>query len=503
MSEVLKKEIVVFPLEKNLSGDFYISDHINLSGKIIKEVGFVPLAEIYTEIKGLKPLKVAAIKDGTRPNEAETKKLLEQGVQAYSYEIFEIAAYAAANEKKLQVKASIVKIPKDFKVAGLSAGIKESGKKDLALLVSEVDCSWAGCFTQNAIKAACVTENQKKLGKKIQALVCNSGNANACTGEEGIKNNLELENLVRESFSLERALTASTGKIGVQLDSSKIKNCLDKKIKLGQNSDDILDFAEAMLTTDLKIKVAQSSSMTGFAKGSGMIEPNMATMLAFIITDKKVTNAQKILNEVVAETFNAITVDSDTSTNDMVLLISSETAGEISAAEFRAELFAVCHELARKIVLDGEGNTKLIHLEISGYETLANDAQLASKRCDQIAKSILNSPLVKTAIYGNDPNWGRVMAAAGKVVTQLSEQAEERQKIADLIENASLCLLGREIFAKKVPLGFGRKELSQQMAKSREITLRLELLGASTSKKSYYGSDLSYDYVQINAEYFT
>jgi glutamate N-acetyltransferase/amino-acid N-acetyltransferase len=328
-------------------------------------------------------------------------------------------------------------------------------------------------------------------------------------------------------------LSASTGKIGVQLPSVPVDNIYpDNKV------DNIVGFAEAILTTDLSTKIMQTCSgttavglaqgvckrgagvdssvnedaerannaeisqpskshMIGFAKGSGMIAPNMATMLGFIISDARISVSQKrleeILREITAETFNAISVDNDTSTNDMLLFLTNEQGAELSEAELTADLREVCTELAKKIAIDGEGATKLIEQRVINY-----DGAMTKEQAMAIAKTIINSPLVKSAVFGCDPNWGRIMAAAGRAAAELG--------LSDTVfAKARLSILGSIVYEDGMPsqwINANRDELASRMKRNRTIELVLDL-GASNSVVKAWGCDLSYDYVKINAEYFT
>jgi len=545
---VVEIRIDIYPLAgEKLAGEYLITDHINLSGSSPRDIGFVPLTELYASEDGI---KVACLKTGVHPTQAEAEVLRQQGVQAYCYGLLEPALYAAANGKQLRAIGFVPSLPRGFRAAGVAAGIKASGRKDLGVLVSDSPCKWAGVFTRNLVRAACVDHNIERMGiasspaaprndvdasprndgsaandGTVRAIVCNSGNANACTGEEGARKDLELRASVATKLGLspDDVLSASTGKIGVQLPKISVDNiCPDNKV------DNIVDFAEAILTTDLCMKIVQlgtviasprsgrgdllggsrgiaSSSTTprndvhviGFAKGSGMIAPNMATMLGFIISDARINisqeRLQEILREITAETFNAISVDNDTSTNDMLLFLTNEQGAEITENELKSELRAVCEELAKKIAIDGEGATKLIEQCIINYERLMTKEQAMA-----IAKTIINSPLVKSAVFGCDPNWGRIMAAAGRAAAELG--------LSDKVfAKARLSILGSVVYENGMPSEWvttNRDELVSCMKRNRTITIDLDL-GAAESCIKAWGCDLSYDYVRINAEYFT
>jgi glutamate N-acetyltransferase/amino-acid N-acetyltransferase len=513
---VVELRVDIYPLPgEKLVGDYVIADHINLSGSSPRDIGFVPLSNLYTETNGI---IVACLKAGVHPSNDEAEVLRKQGVKAYCYGLLEPALYAAANGQQVSAIGFVPRLPKGFKAWGGAAGIKPSGRKDLAVLISDTPCKWAGVFTRNLVRAACVDHNIDAQGPSVRAIVCNSGNANACTGDEGARKDMELRAAVAKKLGVDarEVLSASTGKIGVQLPVIRLDNISpDNKV------DNIVDFAEAILTTDLSTKIAQSRHceersdeaihsteiaspsarndvhMIGFAKGSGMIAPNMATMLGFIISDARISVSQnrleEILREITAETFNAISVDNDTSTNDMLLFLTNEQGAELSEAELTAQLRDVCTELAKKIAIDGEGATKLIEQRIINYAPALTKEQAVA-----IAKTIINSPLVKSAIFGCDPNWGRIMAAAGRAAAELGLNDK-------VFAKARLSILGSVVYENGMPskwIADNRDELASRMKRNRTITIHLDL-GAKESVVKAWGCDLSYDYVKINAEYFT
>ena len=494
-----KLRVAIFPLPGvKLEGEYKIADHVNLSGKGVRETGFVAITDLYMDKKNPEALIVACIPPLTQPSKEEAQVLINNGVKAYCYDLIEVALYAAANSKTLEAVGFVPKLPSAYSVSGISAGIKTSKRNDIGIIHSKHECLWAGVFTQNTVKAACVVNNQNKLKKKIKNIFVNSGNANACTGEQGNQDDLRIAELVSAKFGGE-TLIASTGKIGVNLDMSLITN----GIKIVDNS--IINFAEAILTTDLRIKISQDSkqNMLGFTKGSGMIHPNMATMLGFIISDIRIKGLdviqtqeifQSSLQEITERTFNSISVDGDTSTNDMVLFLSNLQGKEITKEEFEASLEEVSRELALQIINDGEGTSKIIECLVSG-----ENSELELRK---IAKGIIGSNLVKSAIFGNDPNWGRIIAAAG--------QAAGEHNIKLNPETCSLTLLDQEVFRDGVPVNQEKRdELSQLMKKNKVIKLKLviatlsETKGKQSNQVVVWGSDLSYEYVRINAEYFT
>jgi len=311
-----------------------------------------------------------------------------------------------------------------FKTAGVNCGIKGYGKKDLALILSEKVATAAGTFTTNRVKASCVVENSKVIRQgSAQAIIVNSGNANSCTGRRGIKDTKEIISFAAKNLKIskELVLIASTGIIGKFLEVGKIKNGIRKLIdKI--NSGDLSGASDAILTTDtlpkeiaIEIQLKRGKiRIGGIAKGAGMVYPDLATMLAFIATDAKMRSnlLQRVLRDAVEDSFNMITIDGDRSTNDMVLMLANGMAEcqEIIKNSTEFKLFSnglrfVTKELARMIVLDGEGATKLIKVNV----TKAN-----SKKTAKIAAmGIANSSLVKTAFFGEILNWGRIMAALG------------------------------------------------------------------------------------------
>src|SRR5690625_2907326 len=329
------------------------------------------------------------------------------------------------NDNKLTevIDGSIV-TPKGFKTAGLHSGVKRK-RKDLGVIYAERPDNAAAVYTLNKVVAALITVTKKTLTeeKKVQAVIVNSGNANACTGTKGLKDAQTMQQVTAEVFQTkpEYVAVASTGVIGEPLPMEKITSHIEK-LEIGTTQTHAEAFSEAILTTDTFPKSicyeteieGKRVSVAGCAKGSGMIEPNMGTMLAFITTDAVIESAtlQGLLKEIVDRTFNSITVDGDTSTNDMVLVMASGlaendplTENHPDWASFVQTLEQTCISLAQQIARDGEGATKLIEVHVTGAES-AEDAR-------KVAKTIVGSSLVKTAIYGADANWGRFIAAIG------------------------------------------------------------------------------------------
>lgn len=390
-----------------------------------------------------------------------------------------------------------IEVPLGFRLLSLEAGIKHAGRKDIGLIISTRPCSYAGAFTTNRVQAAPVTLCRERLGRSIHAVIVNSGSANACTGEEGYRDALTIARLVEKSFGLPKGsgLSLSTGVIGVPLPVEKFETALadTSHASIGPEA-----FARAIMTTDtvpkMEARTVQLSGgrtvrIAGFAKGSGMISPKMATMLAFIITDAEVATKklQKYLMEGLVDSFNAVTVDGDMSTNDSLIVLANG-ASQIALTNkedrtaFKAALFDLMEALALQVVRDGEGATKCIEIVVDQAKS-RHDAELA-------ARAIANSLLVKTAFFGNDPNWGRIIDVAGYSGAKLRQERME------------LFYLDRVIFSKGKPLPFDKKDLASKLAATSEIKIRLSL-GEGKHARRLFTTDLSYDYVKINAEYTT
>ncbi|MCD6492331.1 MAG: bifunctional ornithine acetyltransferase/N-acetylglutamate synthase [Archaeoglobaceae archaeon] len=368
-------------------------------------------------------------------------------------------------------------------------GIKE-GKNGLGIVVCKG--SVAGVFTKNKIKAAPVKVTMDVVRNgEIEGLIVNSGNANAFTGDLGLENSKKMALLLAEKLEVDekKIAVASTGVIGKQLDMSWISNRFEVVFKnLGNNRQKALAFAKSIMTTDKFVKECafkvDDAIVAGIAKGAGMICPNMATMLAFIFTNAHFSSdeLQLMLNKVVERTFNTTVVDGDTSTNDMVLLVSVGNK-KVDSETFEKALNEVCFDLAKKIAKDGEGATKLIQVIVEGAK---NDEDAF-----KAAKSIVSSLLVKTAIFGNDPNWGRIVAALGYSNAEVDENltlAFKNEEKVVLVERGKV--LGNEEKARKL------------LEKSNEVQILIDL-HKGNGKGFAIGCDLSYDYVKINAEYTT
>ena len=387
--------------------------------------------------------------------------------------------------------------PLGFSADGLHASFKKK-KLDFGWIVSEVPASVAGVYTTNKVIAAplLVTKASIQKSQKLQAIVVNSGVANSCTGQQGLAAAYEMQLLTAQKLKIEPDLVglASTGVIGEQLPMDTLKNGLSQILVSGKAE----DFAEAILTTDTCTKTCVVTeefgsdlvTMAGVAKGSGMIHPNMATMLAFITCDANISSAtlQKALSQHVETTFNQITVDGDTSTNDMVLVMANgcrqneEILTDTEEFEkFSKMLRYLMADLAKKIAKDGEGATKLIEVHVRH----AKDEQSGR----MIAKSVVGSSLVKTAIFGQDPNWGRILAAIGYAGADVS------------VDNIDIWIEGIPVMQASSPVAFDPEETSDAMA-GELLTLTIDLHDGDAEAQAW-GCDLSYDYVKINALYRT
>jgi len=392
-----------------------------------------------------------------------------------------------------------VSTARGFRAAGVSAGIKANGNLDLALLVSEAPAQAAAVFTTNKAIAAPVVVSREHLSRSggvARAIVVNSGCANACTGEDGLAvardTTAEAARLV--GCPAEQVLVASTGVIGVGLPMDKIRSALPSAFR-ALGADQGAQAARAIMTTDPFPKEAAARmaiggrdvAIGGMAKGSGMIEPTMATMLAFVTTDAAVPRAllDRALREAVNDTFNAITVDGECSTNDCVMLLANGASGaavdDASYSAFVDGLRFVCRELALGIVRGGEGATKLVTVIVTGAAS--------SEEARKAAKAIANSPLVKTAIHGGDPNWGRLIAVAG------------RAGVAFELERAAVTIGTTVLFDRGRPHD-ERAPQAAEYLKGTELTVSVDL-GAGRASSTVWTCDLSEEYVTINADYRT
>ena len=397
-----------------------------------------------------------------------------------------------------------VTLPKGFYGAGGHVGIKKE-KKDLALIYSEVDALAVGTFTQNVVKAAPVLWDKMVIENydSARVIAINSGVANACTGDEGIYNNELFASKVADNFGVkkEEVLICSTGVIGKQLPMDKIIEGIAKVKALlndDQKSGEIV--AQSIMTTDTKPKhIAVTIELGGkivtigaCCKGSGMIHPNMATMLGFITTDCNISKEllNKALKEVITDTFNMVSVDRDTSTNDTVLLLANGLANNEKITsenddyyKFKEALYYVSEYLAKAIAGDGEGATKLLEVQVHGANSI--------KQAKVIAKSVCTSPLVKTAVYGNDANWGRLLCAMGYSGEEFDPYNVD---LSIASEHGTL-----QLVTKGMATDYS-EELATKILSSSEVKAIIDIHNGEY-KATAWGCDLTYDYVKINADY--
>lgn len=402
------------------------------------------------------------------------------------------------------IENGTVTSPKGYKGAGLHIGIKKKNK-DFALIVSDVEAKSAGTFTTNMVKAAPVLWDKKIVEEydNVKAIAINSGIANACTGDLGIKSNEEFASIVGNTLNVdkEKVLICSTGVIGKQLPTKPISDGIDGAIKMLSDSNEAgIDVATSIMTTDTKAKhIAVEIEIDGkvvtlgaCCKGSGMIHPNMATMLGFITTDLNISKEllNKALKEVIVDTFNMVSVDRDTSTNDTVLLLANGLANNKEIVEeddnykvFKEALYYVNEYLAKCIAGDGEGATKLLEINVANAKDV--------KQAKIIAKSVCTSPLVKTAVYGNDANWGRLLCAMGYSGEefdpyQVDLYIESEYGNLKLVENGMATDYSEEIATKILSSEYVKANIDMKIA---------------DGKATAWGCDLTYDYVKINADY--
>jgi len=413
-----------------------------------------------------------------------------------------------------QKENTTITSPKGFLAAGVRCGVKKSGKNDLGLLVCPGGAKAAAVFTTNKIVSAAVTVSKRHVNPQdalrrntsISAVVVNSGNANACTGEKGIKDaiamcsktaqNLKISNF---KFQIENVLVASTGIIGEHLPMRKINAGIEKAAaKLSDSSKAGLDFARAIMTTDTRPKQAVRRldisgcevTIAGAVKGAGMIAPNMATTLCFITTDAAISKPllAGALKAAIGNSLNRLTVDGHQSTNDTAIILASGLAGNRPIVSrcprykrFAKTLGELCDDLARQMALDAEGATRMFKVVVKGAATKAD----AAKAC----RAIADYPLVKCAVHGGDPNWGRIICAAGSVAVKMNPK-----KLS--------CKLGRiTVFSSGAPAKFDQNEASKVILQT-EHTITVDL-GAGKVSDFCYGCDLSAGYVSINADYHT
>ena len=396
---------------------------------------------------------------------------------------------------------SQVSLPRGFKFSGVKCGIKKSGSLDLAIISTDQNSVAAGVYTQNIVRAASIDWNRAITPtSEFRALVVNSGNANACTGEQGIADNRQMATQVAELIgaTAEQICVLSTGVIGHVLPMKEISTGIAQAVSDSENSREKFELAsQAIMTTDKGPKTVtqtiaigdQEIQVASMAKGAGMIGPNMATMLAVVMTDAQLSPdvAQSVLTQAADKSFNRISVEGHTSTNDALLLICTGDSGVEVTQPGQIDQFAIaleqaCVELAKQIPSDGEGSTHLVSIEITGA---ANDQD-----ADQVARTIAASALVKTAITGADPNWGRIVSAAGYAGVPMD------------IEQTDLQLNGHYVFRSGQPIEFDAATVSGSMADNFETLVQLKI-GSGVGAAMHWTSDLTVDYVRFNSEYTT
>ncbi len=398
-------------------------------------------------------------------------------------------------------------LARGFRYAGIHSGLRpEPQRRDLALILSDVPAAAAGVFTRNRVQAAPIHVCRERLpSADVRGVVICSGNANACTGQRGLDDARRMTEVLAQAIGCqpEQTLVCSTGVIGRHLPMPTIENGIRLAVgQLGESADHLDAAAHAILTTDTRIKVATRQisvanvevRLTGLAKGAAMIGPNMATMLAFVCTDAAVApdDLARLAVRAADETFNCVSVEGHTSTNDTLLLLANGLAhppqdrnrpltGE-DLARFQAAVIEVCADLARAIAADAEGATRLVVLDVEGLR----DDQEAR----QVARTIANSALVKTAIFGADPNWGRIVSAAGYSGVVFEEQ------------HLSLWLGDLLLYHHGTPQAFDPATASAYLKRERTIHLRLRFTLGS-GRATFFTCDLTYDYVKLNADYTT
>ncbi|MBM4277395.1 MAG: bifunctional glutamate N-acetyltransferase/amino-acid acetyltransferase ArgJ [Deltaproteobacteria bacterium] len=399
---------------------------------------------------------------------------------------------------RLTTHNSRFKVP-GFQFSGISAGIKKDGKRDLGLIYSEVPARVAGIFTTNAVKAAPVKVGMERIKKGVgQAIIINSGNANACTGSQGLKDARKISSWVAKGLGIDEKLVfpSSTGVIGVPLPLRKFEDRVPELIQ-SLSPDGWMNTVEAIMTTDAFPKVEAATcrlkgkivKLCGMVKGAGMIRPNMATMLSFLVTDAdiKASLLQKMLKKAAEVSYNSITVDGDTSTNDTVLLFANGKSGhpqlthmDRDGEEFQSMLSHVCQNLAKSVVKDGEGATKLVEILIVGAKN-REDARKA-------AYAIAHSPLVKTAFFGEDANWGRILCALGY------SGARIRPDRIDVLFHRY------PIVKNGMGVGGRLEEKAGEVLKKKSFRVTVDL---HQGKGTYllFTTDLSFEYIKINASY--
>ncbi|PNR92773.1 ornithine acetyltransferase [Petrotoga sp. 9PWA.NaAc.5.4] len=404
------------------------------------------------------------------------------------------------------ISQKTINLPIGYKMAGIHCGIKKS-KKDLGVIYSVEKANAAAVFTTNKVKAAPVLLSMKNIeNNEIQAIIVNSGNANACTGEKGYSDSLEMASKTALALDIlpEDVFVCSTGVIGMPLDMEKIVSGITKISQIlstgSEKNDDLLNFANAIMTTDTFPKVyskevlihGKKITIVGIAKGSGMIHPNMATMLSFILTDANIEKSalNKALKNSVNDSYNMISVDGDTSTNDTVVILANKKAANKEIFEDTEEFYIFCEALnevntalAKMIVKDGEGATKFLEVEVTGAKTV-EDAKL-------ISRTVIKSNLVKTAFFGEDANWGRIIAAAGYSGANF-DPGNVYIYLENKVGKINVCQNGHFINFSE--------EKAKEILKEKEIKILINLREGKEKAVSW-GCDMSYDYIKINGGY--
>jgi glutamate N-acetyltransferase/amino-acid N-acetyltransferase len=400
------------------------------------------------------------------------------------------------------LRLPIPSLPKGYRVAGTHAGLKRNpAREDITLLVSDTPATAAGVYTTNLVCAAPVVFDRARTpGSGFRAIAINSGNANACTGSRGLADAERMASTAADLVGVPASsvLVLSTGIIGEFLPLPKIeKGLASVAAKLGSDADSVVSAARGMMTTDTRPKLSGSTftsdgagyTLFGMAKGAAMVGPKLATMLGVILTDAALdpADAQALLGEAAERTFNCVSVDGHTSTNDTVLLLANGAAGGKTLSGKGLEAFAValhdaCEALAREIADDGEGATHVLRIEVTGCPT-RDEAR-------QIARTIADSPLVKTAIHGADPNWGRIVSAAGYSGVRFDP------------DRMMLRLNGTLLFRDGAPVGFDGDAVSDSIKAARETLIELDM-GSGPESIRFYSSDLTAEYVHLNADYHT
>lgn len=386
-------------------------------------------------------------------------------------------------------------LPLGFRASGVVAGIKKNGKADVAIVASDKDCAAAAVFTTNKVKAAPVLRGQQQIaaGRPIRAVVINAGCANACTGRQGMLNASETANIAAKALHTKanHVFVMSTGVIGVQLPMEKLQAGVPNAVA-ALSVDGFEAASNAIMTTDTVPKTATAEvthagktvRFAGMAKGAGMIHPNMATMLSVVMTDAVVDPRvlRMALKQAAKRSFNRISIDGDTSTNDTLLVLANGASGvKLSAKELADALTNISIDLAKQVARDGEGATKFITIEVTGAKT--------EKMAETIGRTIAKSPLVKTAFYGEDANWGRIVCAAG-------------YSGEDVIpEKMSLWFSGVHVFAKGTPTNYSDAEATAAM-KPHDVAIKLDL-GLGPAAATVWTCDFSHEYVTVNGKYRT